>query len=188
MRDRLVIRRHLTTCAVLIGIGACGRSVSLSDPVDGIALSRQRTISRAELGFRWPLTVGVGTLACDDAGSILFRTQHITYVLSGRGTTFADIQPLRSVEPSPPPSNPLRRLTQTDRGTAFREVTRCASSTGNRDPCRRSVRQRFVLSEQELAQIEAEGHERKWPPLTRELMPLDPLIAQGRQLCAAAGG
>src|SRR4051794_1906379 len=114
------VRSRLVTCAALMMVAACNRAVTIGDPIEGIPLSRQRTISRAELGFRWPLSVGVGTLACNDAGAVLFRSQGITYLLDGQRTGTHDIEGLRMPEPAAPPSNPLKRLKQTDREEAFR--------------------------------------------------------------------
>lgn len=175
-------------CAALLLIAACGRSPTIRDPIAGVALVRQRNISRTDVGFRWPLSVGVGTLACDEAGTILFRSRGITYVLSERRAETHGIEALQILEPTPPPSNPLRRLKQADREEAFRQVTRCDSRENERDACRRAALHRLGLSEPEWNQINVEGHERRWPPLSREPMSLDPLIAAGRALCQSAAG
>jgi hypothetical protein len=170
-------------------IAGCGpKERTIADPVPGVALSRQRTVSRAQFGFRWPLTVGVGTLACDDRGTILFRTRGITYGLSGRPAGSADIASIGVVEPSPPPSNPLKRITQNERMEAFEAMMRCVSLNSIDERCRNATLARFRLSRDEWRQIEVEGRERHWPPLARELMSLDPLLSAGRALCAPASG
>ena len=56
----MAARPQFLGSAVLILIAACDRSATVRDPIEGIPISRQRTISRADLGFRWPLSVGVG--------------------------------------------------------------------------------------------------------------------------------
>jgi hypothetical protein len=168
--------------ALMLLAGACGRG-AIDDPIDGVALSRQKTISRADFGFRWPLSVGVATLACAEDGAILLRTQRVTYTLSGSRPRAADIEPLRVLEPSPPPSNPLKRMTQDRRMEVFQSMLRCESGGRIDDTCRGVVLARFGLSGDDWGLIDVEGHERRWPPLARELMPLEPLIAAGRALC-----
>jgi hypothetical protein len=179
-------RSRFVSCAVLTLVSFCGGSATTRDPVEGIPISRQRTISRAALGFRWPLSVGVGTLACDDAGTVLFRSQGITYLLHGERAGTHDVQALRMPEPAAPPSNPLKRLKQADREDAFQQVTRCESHAADKAGCRRAAVQRLGLSDAEWEQIDVEGHERRWPPLSRAAMSLDPLIAAGRALCQSA--
>src|SRR6266536_170332 len=127
-------------------IGGCGSHQALiDDPVEGIPLSHQTTISRAGFGFRWPLSVGGGTLACDDRGAILFRARSVTYAVSGARTGALDIAPLRIPAPSAPPSNPLKRIKQTQRMEAFASMLACESH--NRDEmCRRTTLARFGLS------------------------------------------
>lgn len=164
---------------VATAVGGCGSS-RIDDPIAGVPLARQQAVPRAEFGFRWPLSVGVGVLACDQAGTILFRTQGTTYPLTGRGSRIADLAPYRMLEPSQPPTNPLRRVTQNDRMAVFASVMSCAPQD---TPCSNAALQRVGLTRDEWNQIETEGRERRWPPLTRDSMPLDPLIAAGRPLC-----
>lgn len=164
-------------------IAGCARERRVEDPVPDVALSRQRTIVRGEFGFRWPLTVGVGTLACDDAGAILFRSGGVTYVVSGTRPGALNLAPLRVPEPSPPPSNPLKRMPQTQRMDAFESMRQCESRQTGQAGCQRTTLAKFGLSPEEWALIDAEGRERKWPPLPRGTMSLDPLVAAGRALC-----
>jgi hypothetical protein len=172
----------VVTVGALLAAGGCGsRTTAITDPLPGVPLNRQRTISRAEFGFRWPLSVGV--LACDSQQTILFRTQGTTYALNGDPRRGSDIAPLRLYEPSGPPSNPLRRLKQEDRMRAFVSVSSCASHVSDVN-CLNDTLQRLGLSRDDWALIDAEGKERRWPPLTRDLMPLDPVVAAGRDLCA----
>ena len=177
-------KKSLAAMLCVLLIACCGpRAVTIDDPVAGIPLSRQTTISRARFGFRWPLSVGVGTLACDEHGTILFRTQGVTYVMSGQRTGDPNIAPLRVPAPSGPPSNPLRRITQAQRMDAFAAMLACDS-----DACRRSTLARFGLSNDDWTTIEVEGRERRWPPLARELMSIEPLLIAGRALCAPGSG
>jgi hypothetical protein len=93
--------RYLAGFVLLMTTAACGHGSSrIDDPIDGVPLARQRAVSRTEFGFRWPLSVGVGVLACDQAGAILFRTQGTTYPLTGRGSRISDLAPYRMLEPS----------------------------------------------------------------------------------------
>lgn len=174
-------------CVILVIVAACGHD-GVEDPIPDIPLSRQTSVFRAELGFRWPLTVGVGTLACDATGAILFRSSGVTYVVSGTRPDAHDLTPLRVPAPSRPPSNPLKRLPQAQRMDAFESMLRCQSRTPVDRACERITLERFGLSHEEWALIDAEGHERTWPPLSRGLMPLDALIASGRPLCASRSG
>jgi hypothetical protein len=65
---------------------------------------------------------------------------------------------------------------------AFALLERCRAS-GQEDACSRSVQERFGLAGVDARLIQAEGQERRWPPLARNLMSLEPLVAQGRALC-----
>ena len=128
-------KKALAAMLCVLLLACCGpRAVTIDDPVAGIPLSRQTTISRARFGFRWPLSVGVGTLACDEHGTILFRTQGVTYAMSGKRAGAPDIAPLRMPAPSGPPSNPLKRITQAQRMDAFAAMLACDS-----DACRRAL-------------------------------------------------
>ena len=164
-------------------LAACGSPDHVADPIDGVPAARQATISRTRLGFRWPLVPGTGTLACADDGVILFRASGVTYVVQGERAGAADISPLRLPEPSSPPSNPLKRLTQNVRMDAFASLERCRSQA-DADRCLGNVAERFAVSADEVRLIENEGQERRWPPLPRGLMPLDALVDAGRALCA----
>jgi len=174
--------RRIFFFAALALLAACGTHDRVSDPVAGIPLARQQTISRAQLGFRWPLSPGTGTVACAEDGVILFRTGGVTYVVQGDRTRGTDIVPLRMPEPSSLPSNPVRRLTQNVRMDAFASLQRCRSNT-DQEACSQAVQERFGLSADEARLVEAEGQERRWPPLARGLMPLEPLADAGRALC-----
>jgi hypothetical protein len=65
--------RILSFAAIAL-LAACGSQDRVSEPIDDIRPVRQKTITRAQLGFEWPLSPGIGTLACPDDGAILFRT------------------------------------------------------------------------------------------------------------------
>ena len=66
---------------------------------------------RNELGYKWPFDVGAGTIACD-GGALFFCAAGTTYALSrGAGTRgYADIDAIRRVQGSGPPSDPVSRL------------------------------------------------------------------------------
>ena len=183
-----MIRRNALGCVLLVGLGACGSRAAIDEPIAGVTPGRQRTVSRAEFGFRWPLSVGAGTLACTESGAILFRALGVTYVLSGRHAGALDARSLQLPEPSPPPSRPLVRLRQDERMEAFHSMRRCETRGRVDEDCRRSALARFGLSPAEWALIDREGNERRWPPLDRGLMSLDPLIVAGRGLCTSAPG
>ena len=175
-----------TSTWVLVGaaalLAACGSSERVHDPIDGIPIAQQETISRTRLGFVWPLSAGTGMLACADDGAILFRSGGVIYAVSGSRAGAADITPLRLAEPSPPPSNPVKRLTQNVRMDAFASLERCPAHDDT-NTCLPRVGEQFGLSSDEVRLIDAEGQERRWPPLTRGLMSLEPLVTRGRALC-----
>ncbi len=177
--------RDVAAFVLLAAVMACGHgSPRIDDPIAGVPQSHQRAVSRTEFGFRWPLSVGNGVVACDERHTLLLRARGVTYTLTGSPGADADLATLRMPEPSGPPTNPLRRIKQADRMAVFASMMSCAAPDASPEsPCSRAALQRFGLSRDEWAQVEAEGRERRWPPLTRGLMPLDPLIAAGRALC-----
>jgi hypothetical protein len=178
---REFVRRCIPCVSVALLI-ACGSQRRASDLIEGIPGSRQQTISRGQLGFRWPLNAGTGTLACADDRVILFRSSGVTYVVQGKRRGAADVAPLRIPEPSTPPSDPVKRLTQDARMAAFASIEQCRSKAAA-SPCVRDVQTRFNLTAEESRRVEVEGQERRWPPLERPLMSLDALIEAGRALC-----
>jgi hypothetical protein len=175
--------------AALSHAGCSQSSPVVLDPVPGVPPAQQRTITRAELGYQWPFTVGVGTVACD-GGMLAFRSGGTTYALSrGAGTRgYANVDAIRSVQGSGPPSDPVSRLTQDVRMKVFAQTSACRNATdGERSrlvsDCKARIRERSSVSDSELARIEAEGVERNWPPLKPVLMSLDGIIAAADQLC-----
>jgi hypothetical protein len=168
----------------------CGRSTPVvSDLVPGVPPAQQRTITRTELGFQWPFTVGVGTVACD-GGALAFRSGATTYALSRGAETrgYANVDAIRRVQGSGPPSDPVSRLTQDVRMKVFAQTSACGSATdgeGSRrvSDCKARVRERSGVSDSELTRIQTEGVERNWPPLKPVLISLDAVIAAAGQLC-----
>src|SRR4029453_4479621 len=115
--------------AGLLLLSGWGRvSPSIAEPGEGIPLTQQRTIDRNELGYKWPFDVGTGTIACD-GGALFFRAGGTTYALSrGAGTRgYADIDAIRRVQGSGPPSDPVARLTQDERMKIFAQSSACSS-------------------------------------------------------------
>jgi hypothetical protein len=181
---------QVAAVSIVLSQAGCSRSNQVvSDPVPGVPPAQQRTITRAELGYQWPFTVGVGTVACD-GGALAFRAGGTTYALGrGAGTRgFANVDAIRVVQGSGPPSDPVRRLTQDVRMQVFAQASACgnaADDEGSRrvSECRARVRERSRASDSELTRIEAEGVERNWPPLEPVLVSLDAVIAAAGQLC-----
>jgi hypothetical protein len=191
----LLIARARPLRAVVVGLtavsldGCSPKQPTVSDPVPGVPLNQQRTIDRNELGYRWPFTPGVGTLACD-GGALFFRAGSTTYALSREAGTrgYASVDAIRREQGSGPPSDPVSRLTQDARIKLFAQVSACgndATAAGSQRAaeCRTRIRERNGLSDSELTKIEAEGVERNWPPLPPILMSLDQIIEAGRRLC-----
>jgi hypothetical protein len=186
---RFAVIRHrvwITTGLGALLLAGCGKSSPpIADPVEGIALTQQRTIDRNELGYKWPFDAGTGTIACD-GGALFFRANGTTYALSrGAGTRgYADIDAIRRTQGSGPPSDPVSRLTQEERIRIFAQSSACGSENpGSVGDCKARLRTRSKISESELTRIEAEGAERYWPPLKPPLMSLDAVTDAARQLC-----
>jgi hypothetical protein len=183
-----LVRRQPWVAAGLgtIVLSGCGKQTPpIAEPVQGVPLTQQRTITRSELGFKWPFDVGTGTIACD-GGALFFRAAGTTYALSkGAGTRgYADIDTIRRHQGSGPPSDPVSRLTQDVRMKIFAQLSACGSGgPGGGAECKARIRARESISEDELTRIEAEGAERSWPPLKQPLMSLEATIDVARQLC-----
>jgi hypothetical protein len=171
-------------------VTGCARSAEVVlDPVPGVPPAQQRTITRSDLDYRWPFIVGVGTVACD-AGVLAFRSQGTTYALGPGAATrgYANVDVIRAVQGSGPPSDPVSRLAQDVRIRIFAQTSACETAGGTEgrrrvSECKARVRENSGVSDGELARIEAEGKERNWPPLAPALMSLEPVIAVAGQLC-----
>lgn len=170
----------------MIAVSSCTKSTpTIADPVEGVPLTQQRTITRNELGYKWPFELGTGTIACD-GGALFFRAGGTTYALSrGTGTRgYANVDKIRRPQGSGPPSDPVSRLTQEERMKIFAQSSGCGSdSPTSVTECKARIRARSNISDSELTRIEAEGAERYWPPLTPPLMSLDAVNDAARQLC-----
>lgn len=172
--------------ALLLAIGCSSCSSRITDPVPDIPLSQQRVITRVEQGWTWPFDPGVGTLACS-RGAILFRAGGVIYGLNAaaRNKGGADPEPIRLVDHSAQPSDPVRRLTQETRMRIFQDTESCGPDTGGseRASCEARVADESHISPSELARIEVEGHERAWPPLRPPFIAMDAVLSAGAALC-----
>src|SRR4029453_1646205 len=126
-----MVRRQAWIAAAIgtIAVSGCSKQcTTVAEPLEGIPLTQQRTIDRNELGYKWPFDVGTGTIACD-GGALFFRAGGTTYALSrGAGTRgYADIDAIRRVQGSGPPSDPVARLTQDERMKIFAQSSACSS-------------------------------------------------------------
>jgi len=164
-------------------LASCGGSAGrVSNPIAGMPSAQQRTVSRLDFQDEWPFTAGEGTLACQD-GAVAFRAGNTTYALNeaARARGYASIEPLR-VTQSAAPTNPLRRVRQDQRTQIFGELASCKTA-GNVLECRRRVADRHGLSPDEAQQIDVEGNERRWPPLTPQRMSIQKVVDAGLALC-----
>ena len=171
----------------LLAAGCNGQKARSSsvDYVSGIAIDAQKEVVRRELGLQWPLEVGKGTLACE-SGAVFFRSGGIDYAVndSAKARGVRPIDPIWEFRSEGWPSNPLKRITQDTRRRIFSELLACertASSDVLR--CKEHVRRSAGLSESELQQVQAEGIERRWPPLSANRKNIEPLIKIGLRLC-----
>jgi len=173
---------------VVLVVTACdtSRRQTPEDSIPGLQAGSQRRITRADLGWQWPLQVGRGTLGCD-SGAIVFRTAGVTYAVNPAATArgFASIDPIRLTEQGALPSNPLSRLPQDERMLVFARAASCNGADGPEVSvrCRQRLRERHGLTQPELDQIEYEGRERRWPPLSSDYKSLEPLIGAAAKLC-----
>lgn len=180
-----------TWVVVLVALlGGCeSRSQSITDPIPAIPMNQQRTVTRNEFGWEWPLAVGVGTLGCA-SGAVVLRTGGVSYALNdaAKRKGFTTGQPPQ-VTVDPGPKNPLGRVKQETRMQIFAQTVACRGgvngSSGRTNACRQRLRDTHRVSEDELTQIEAEGTERRWRPLPPEYRSLAPLVEAGLKLCSA---
>jgi hypothetical protein len=169
---------------VCLGLGACaGRAAPAKDPIPDIPASQQRHISRHDFVDSWPFEPGEGTLGCI-ADAVVFRVQGITYGLNDAARTrgYGSVDSI-VVSQSKPPSHPLRRITQDERMRIFRASEACTSSP-EAAACKQRLGQSHGLTAEELAQIEAEGRERSWPPLSPPRKSTAPVIKAGAAMCS----
>ena len=172
---------------VMVMVAGCRDTrPAVEDPLPGVPLTQQNTITLSDLGHEWPFTVGTGTIVCD-AGALSLRAGGTTYALSqGAGTRgYANINAVRRRQGSGPPSDPVTGITQDLRMRIFAQTSECgAAADAVSRACKARIRERHRLSETDLTRIEAEGAERYWPPLELPFMSLDPVIDRARQLCS----
>lgn len=176
---------------LLVLFTACGgRGVpTIADSIPNISVNQQRTVTRNEFRWQWPFTVGIGTLGCM-SNAVVFRNGGVSYALNSVATSrgFASMEPIWQTQSSGPPRDPLKRLLQHQRMEIFAQSVACehdraGSQTADTGRCKQRLREVSNLSEPELKQIEAEGLERFWPPLSPKKIRLDPLIDAGLKLC-----
>jgi hypothetical protein len=163
---------------LLVLLAGCAAE-AIQDPIPDVPLSQQRAVTRSDFDWRWPFSVGVGTLGCQ-SGAVVFRHAGANYALNEEATArgYGSVQSIRMPESSRPPSNPLSRLKQEQRMEIFAASARC-----NTESCRRQLQETHRVSAAELKQIEDEGHERTWAPLPRKPKDLGPLVEAGLKLC-----
>jgi hypothetical protein len=165
---------------------ACGggRTQRVADPIPDVPANQQRTVVRTAFGWKWPLSVGVGTLGCI-SDAVVFRAGGVTYGLNEAATSrgFAPPDPIWATQ-SGAPRDPLKRLPQDQRMRIFAEASACERAKPA-DPgrCKQRILETHGLSEQELKQIDAEGRERTWPPLPPMRRSIAPLVDAGLTLC-----
>jgi len=181
----------LTCVTILLMCSACRgeRPPEGAQRIPEIPDRQQRVVARRELDWRWPFTGGVGTLGCAN-GAVVFRFEGVTYGVNdaAKSLGFAPVEPIRLTQSSGWPRDPLKRVPQDQRRHIFRSLAACGHDGAGEPlvttPCRQRLRESWGLSESELAQIDAEGLERLWPPLSPKQVSLDPLIEIGLELCA----
>ena len=152
-------RIPLLIAGLAVAAACGGKPAAVDDPVPGIAPTQQRTITRSEVGYKWPFAVGVGTIACD-GGALMFRAGGTTYALSrGAGTRgYANIDAIRQVQGSGPPSDPLPGLNQDVRMKLFAQSYGCGTAdddAGKRRvaECKARIREVNKLTESDLTRI-----------------------------------
>jgi hypothetical protein len=179
-----------TFIAIAASSAACQRADEpIRDPIPDIPASQQRAVSRTDFDWKWPFSIGHGTLGCIDA-AIVFRYEGRTFALNdaARSRGFAIVDPIWRWQASGLPRDPLRKLSQNDRQTVFAQLMACdgdgsVDTRAQASLCKQNLARLRGLTEPELQQIGVEGRERLWPPLKRERASLAPLVEAGQQLC-----
>jgi hypothetical protein len=177
----------LRTVILSVCASSCGHAADrLAELIPEVPPDQQRAIRRGEFRWQWPFTVGTGTLGCVD-GAVVFRTSGRSYALNETARTLGlpSAAPLRQIGSTGPPSNPLKTVPQDRRMRLFVDATACDErfSGSEAERCKKRLRELHDLSDADLRQIEAEGHERFWPPLAPTQIPLEPMIEAGLALC-----
>jgi hypothetical protein len=115
---------HAMRCVALLGVllAVAAAGCSGGDEVAATTTTRapvDRSISSADLGDAWPLTVSGGTLRCEGPGAVSFITDEgIVYAVNGTGTAWSrannlawsDIDTIHSQDPSTGGKAKLGRL------------------------------------------------------------------------------
>jgi hypothetical protein len=170
---------------LLLSVSACGEQGPRRpvDPISDVPETQQRAIDRSEFGLRWPLTMGQGTLGCA-SGAVVFRGAGRNYAVNdaAKARGFAAIDPIW-LRNEGRPTNPLGRITQDERQRIFAAAAACDARPDEAAPCRQRLRESHHLSDSDLKQIDAEGVERRWPPLAPRHASLDSMIEAGLKLC-----
>ena len=151
------------------------------EPITGIPGNEQRVVTVSEFGADWPLSVREGTLGCH-LGAVVFRSGGSEYALNERATAPGRpfVSPIWRSSPGPA-RNPLKRMPQDHRMQIFRDAVRCDGQAEQAPRCKALLRTGHGLTDAELVQIEVEGRQQVWPPLTHR--PLTPLLDAGLKLC-----
>ena len=168
--------------AVAVAVAGC---VAGADVIGGVPSHQHRAISRTDFPTEWPFSMNSGLLGCD-SGAVVFRAVGVTYALNdaARRRGFEEIARIRLLQPSPPPTNPLKGVNQDIRMAIYKEAAACGNGAVA-SQCRQRVRERRALTDAQLSEIEAEGVERIWPPNQRGLVSLEPIVEAGLKLCRA---
>jgi Protein of unknown function (DUF2511) len=178
------------TLAVASASAACQRAdAPIRDPIPDIPAAQQRVVSRQDFDWKWPFSIGHGTLACT-GDAIVFRNEGKTYALNAaaRSRGFALVDPIWRWQSAGPPRDPLQKLAQNDRQVVFAQLMACEGdgsdlARAQASSCRQNVARARGLTDPELQQISTEGHERRWAPLKQDRASLAPLLEAGEQLC-----
>lgn len=166
---------------------ACGGGPQrIEDPIPDLPLNQQRSVMRSDFGWRWPFVIGVGTLGCA-SGAVVFRTGDVTYALNSPAMAkgFPSARPIQLTVHSGP-RNPLVRIKQDERVRIFAQAAACSGAGGppaHSGACRQRLQETHGVTDDELTQIEAEGNERRWPPLPAEYASVSTVVDAGLKLC-----
>jgi len=183
------MEHRLWVLIFLVVVSSCADNQQrVIDPIPDIPLNQQRTVTRNEFGWRWPLTVGIGTLGCV-SNAVVFRAGAVTYAVNAAAAArgFAPLEPISVTQSRGLPHDPVKRLRQDDRMRIFAQSAACERSDGGSSQggpgCRTRVLHTSSVSEEELQKIEREGRERRWPPLPPARVSVGVLVDAGIKLC-----
>lgn len=185
--------RSVVVAILPMFVVACGHSAPAPIPAT--------SISRADLGDRWPFIVEKGELRCEMKGPpdlqrqlVIFRANSIDYGVNGSAKGFGGFAStdaiVRRRQTNAPPKNLVDRLSESTRRGIFEKLVACEdkfdddTEAAARRKCKAAAMLPAKVTQSDAAKITAEGVALSWPPLSPPSpMDVGPIIQRGLALC-----